>query len=49
MSLVIGVWIAYYSDRSAVAVFATEIDALRHAVERRMEVRFQEWGEVDFS
>lgn len=43
-----GCWVAYYSDRSAIAVFGTELEALRHAVDRTMSVRFQQWGEVDF-
>jgi hypothetical protein len=43
-----GCWVAYYHDRSAVSVFGSEIEALRHAVERQMTVRFQPWGEVEF-
>ena len=42
-----GVWVAYWADWSAFAVFAEEVDALRFAVERGgMSVRFCEWGEV---
>jgi hypothetical protein len=33
-----GVWLAYYSDWSGMAVFATEIEALRYAVEKSMIV-----------
>lgn len=32
------VWMAYYHDRSRVALFDTEIDALRHAVDNGMQV-----------
>jgi hypothetical protein len=39
-----GVWAAYYPDDSAVAVFATEIDALRAAVDRSMAVVFWPYG-----
>ena len=39
-----GVWLAYYSDWSSWAVFAEEIDALRHAVENAMSVKFLEFG-----
>jgi hypothetical protein len=37
------VWLAYYDDWSAMAVFMTEVEALRYAVEHSMrakEVRF---------
>lgn len=40
-----GAWVAYYSDRSAAAVFRTELEALRVAVERSMQVKFVTWGE----
>ena len=40
-----GVWVARYSDRSEVSVFASEISALRHAVSRSMEVVFVPFGE----
>lgn len=43
-----GVWVAYYGDRSAVVVFAEEIDALRHAVEHSMSVRFVHYGDRDW-
>lgn len=33
------VWMAYYSDWSSFALFATEIEALRYAVEKSMHVR----------
>jgi hypothetical protein len=43
-----GCWLCYYSDGSGAAIFAAsdEITALRHAVENRMLIRFQAWGEV---
>ena len=31
-------WLAYYADWSGLAVFETEIDALRYAVDRSMQV-----------
>lgn len=40
-----GVWIAYYPDGSSVVPFATEIEALRYAVEHKMEARKVLWGE----
>lgn len=39
-----GVWVAYYSDWSGAAIFASEIEALRHAVNMSMSVKFVEWG-----
>lgn len=33
-----GVWLAYYRDWSGMAVFRTELDALRYAVEKGMAV-----------
>ena len=39
-----GAWVAYYSDWSGVSIFATEIEALRHAVGKSMEVGFFPWG-----
>jgi hypothetical protein len=39
-----GVWVAYYTDWSGFRVFASEIDALRHAVVNGMSVLFTEWG-----
>jgi hypothetical protein len=39
-----GVWIAYYSDLSSVVPFRNEVDALRHAVEHSMLLRFLEFG-----
>lgn len=31
-------WMTYYADWSGMAVFHSEIKALRHAVEHRMEI-----------
>ncbi|QDM56419.1 hypothetical protein PP515_gp72 [Gordonia phage Sidious] len=39
-----GAWIAYYSDQSGATVFATEIEALRHAVGTSMLVHHVPWG-----
>ncbi len=39
-----GVWLAYYPDLSGVAVFDEEIDALRYAVEKGMDVMFCDFG-----
>lgn len=39
------VWIARYPDCSGLAAFATEIEALRYAVEHSMEVVHVPWGE----
>lgn len=39
-----GVWVAYYSDQSAFVLFETEIEALRHAVEMSMQVKFMTFG-----
>jgi len=39
-----GVWVAYYSDRSELAIYATEIDALRRAVDSSMAVAFWEFA-----
>lgn len=44
-----GVWVAYYSDRSGAAVFPTEVEALRYAVEVSAAVQFVEWGEDVFT
>lgn len=44
-----GCWLAYYGDRSGVAVFGDELEALRYAVERSMSVKWQPWGEVSFT
>lgn len=41
-----GFWLVYYSDWSGIAVFDTEIDALRYAVEKQMQVEFRQWGEI---
>lgn len=43
----IGVWVAHYGDWSSIAIFATEIEALRYAVARDgMTAEFMEWGEI---
>lgn len=39
-----GCWLAHHSDWSGFAVFGSELDALRHAVEHSMTVVFAEWG-----
>ncbi len=39
-----GCWVAYQSDRSAVHVFETELDALRAAVDEMGQVHFVPWG-----
>lgn len=39
-----GCWIAYYGDYSDAVIFDDEIDALRHAVEHAMSVKFLLWG-----
>lgn len=44
-----GCWVAYYHDRSGAAVFKDEIDALRYAVERNMEVKLVHWGHDIFN
>lgn len=36
------IWLAYYRDGSEVAVFGSELEALRHAVENGMQVRSQD-------
>lgn len=38
-------WLAYYHDWSAMAVFDSEIECLRYAVERQMQVRPVSYGE----
>jgi len=40
----LGVWVAMYSDRSSVVPFASELDALRHAVGNCMSVVFVQFG-----
>ena len=37
-------WLAYYSDFSSLVAFPTEIEALRYAVERHMQVKKICWG-----
>jgi hypothetical protein len=39
-----GAWVTYYADWSGIAIFATELEALRYAVGRTMEVKFVEFG-----
>jgi hypothetical protein len=39
-----GVWVAWHSDWSGVAVFASEVACLRHAVANSMQVAFVEYG-----
>lgn len=39
-----GVWVARYFDGSGIVAFPTEVQALRYAVERQMEVAFVAWG-----
>ncbi|HSS11793.1 MAG TPA: hypothetical protein VLL25_18035 [Acidimicrobiales bacterium] len=42
-----GVWLCHYVDWSALAVFATELEARRYAMEHSMEeARWCPWGEV---
>lgn len=43
-----GVWLAYYSDSSAVVPFASELEALRHAISYSMSVRFVRFGDADW-
>lgn len=44
-----GVWMAYWSDNSGAPVpFATELDALRYAIDRMMHVRFAPFGDDDW-
>jgi hypothetical protein len=40
-----GVWLAYHGDWSGWVVFAAEIEALRHAVDHSMRVKFLKYGE----
>lgn len=39
-----GVWLAFYSDYSSVAVFNNELDALRYAISRGMQVLHVPYG-----
>ncbi len=39
-----GVWVARYPDRSVITAFPSELEALRHAISRGMEVAYVEWG-----
>jgi len=36
------IWIAYYSDGSSYALFDTEVEALRYALENGMRVKSQD-------
>jgi hypothetical protein len=38
------IWVAYYYDRSGVAVFETEIEALRYALANSMQVKRAPFG-----
>ena len=40
-----GVWFAFHYDWSGFSVFASEILALRYAVENGMHVGFAKWGD----
>ena len=40
--MTVTIWLAYYRDGSEVAVFGSELEALRHAVENGMQVRSQD-------
>lgn len=44
-SLSVGVWLAHYYDGSDVTAFATEVEALRHAVGNGSNVIFVRYGE----
>lgn len=39
-----GCWVAYYVDWSGMAVFNSELKAMRYAVEKSMRVMFVPWG-----
>jgi hypothetical protein len=43
-----GVWVTYYHDGSGFVVFAAELDALRHALDASMAVKFARFGDVDW-
>ena len=45
MSADAGAWVAYYTDWSGLRLFASEVDALRYAVDHGMAVLFVAWGE----
>ena len=40
----VGVWVSYYGDSQGVSVFATELDALRHALGYSANVGFLKFG-----
>ena len=39
-----GVWMCFHWDRSSCVPFATEIEALRYACEKKTEVKYVEYG-----
>lgn len=42
-----GCWVARYDDWSAVAVFGSELEALRYAMQHSMnQVIYVQWGEI---
>lgn len=43
-----GVWLAYYSDMSGVVPFCSEVEALRHAVQHGMQVKFARFGDDEW-
>jgi hypothetical protein len=40
-----GVWLAYYSDWSGMAVFESELECLRYAVDKTMTVKYVPFGQ----
>lgn len=40
----VGVWVVYYSDRSGAWVFATEVEALRVAVDKSASCQHVRFG-----
>lgn len=40
-----GIWLAYYEDWSGCSAFSTEVDALRYAVTRGMQVKRVRFGQ----
>lgn len=44
-----GVWVAYWSDHSgAPVIFRFEVEALRYALERHMQVKFAPFGDDEW-
>lgn len=43
-----GVWMAYYPGEVSCVPFATEVEALRHAVAYSMHVRYAEFGDAEW-